>query len=85
VEDELERTEIDLARVNLLAANRILSNLQTQTQTLRILDKMNERAHLLTESLKKALVQEWDLIISLQATSKGSTLKVSESGECAPN
>jgi hypothetical protein len=85
VEDELERTEIDSARVDLLAANRILSNLQPRTQTLRILDKMNERTDLLTESLKKSFVQEWDLIISLQVTSEGSTLKVSENGECTPN
>jgi hypothetical protein len=85
VEDELERTEIDSTHVNLLAANKIASNLKPRTQTLRILSKMNERTDLLTESLKKAFVQEWDQIISLQASSEGSTLKVSENSERTPN
>jgi hypothetical protein len=85
VEDELERTEIDSAHVDLLDANKIVSNLKPRTQTLRILSKMNERTDLLTESLKKAFVQEWDQIISLQASSEGSTLKVSENGERSPN
>ena len=85
MEDELERTEIDSAHVDLLAANKIVSNLKPQTQTLRILSKMNERTDLLTESLKTAFVQEWDQIISLQASSEGSTLKVSENGERTPN
>jgi hypothetical protein len=85
VEDELERTQIDSAHVDLLAANKIVSNLKPRTQTLRILPKMNERTDLLTESLKKAFVEEWDQIISLQATSEGSVLKVSENGERTPN
>jgi len=85
VQDELERTEIDSAHVDLLAANEIVSNLKPRTQTLRILSKMNERTDVLTESLKKAFVQEWDQIISLQANSEASTLKVSENGQRTPN
>lgn len=81
VEDALERAEIAPARVDLLDTNTFVSNLQTQTQALRILSQINERTADLTESLKNAFLHEWDDIISLQLKEDKSILTVSGNDE----
>lgn len=81
MEDALERGEIASAQKHLMDTNTLVSNLQTSTQALRVLSEINLRTADLTESLKMALVHEWDNMISLQLNGDKATLKLSGNDE----